>query len=51
MRTKLLQLGLLGSLAVSAQACSWSRFDDVTANAPIVLLNEAGLRQQPRLDE
>ncbi|HYQ42788.1 MAG TPA: hypothetical protein VER11_12495 [Polyangiaceae bacterium] len=35
-----LRLGLLGALALGASACSWSRFDDLTDNAPVVLLEK-----------
>ncbi len=31
---------LLGGLALGASACSWSRFDDLTDNAPVVLLEK-----------
>jgi len=37
MRTSVRSLSLLGGLALAASACSWSRFDDVTDNSPIVL--------------
>ena len=37
-----LQFGLVCLIGISAQACSWSRFDDVTADAPIVLLEKPG---------
>ncbi len=46
MRTSRLQLGLLCLLGVSTQACSWSRFDDVTADSPIVLLEKPGSLKQ-----
>ncbi len=42
MRASRLQLGCLCLLGVSAQACSWSRFDDVTDNSPNVLLERPG---------
>ena len=31
---------LIIALGLPAAACSWSRFDDVTASAPIVMLNK-----------
>src|SRR5579864_1179672 len=37
-----LQFGLMCLIGISSQACSWSRFDDVTADAPIVLLEKPG---------
>jgi len=40
MRARLPRLSLLGCLLFSASACSWSRFDDVTKNAPVVLLEK-----------
>jgi hypothetical protein len=40
MRAWFLRLSLLGSVALSASACSWSRFDDVTENSPVVLLEK-----------
>ncbi|HEY0467294.1 MAG TPA: hypothetical protein VGC79_24005 [Polyangiaceae bacterium] len=40
MRASLQQLSLLGCLALSASACSWSRFDEVTKNSPVVLLEK-----------
>jgi hypothetical protein len=42
MRAPRLQFGLLCLAAASASACSWSRFDDVTADSPIVLLERPG---------
>lgn len=33
---------LLGLLCLSVSACSWTRFDDETDNAPIVLLDKPG---------
>jgi hypothetical protein len=42
MRARLLELSLLGGLALHASACSWSRFDDVTENSPVVLLQKPG---------
>ena len=38
----LLQLGSLVVVALAASACSWSRFDDVTDDAPIVLFEKPG---------
>ncbi|MEO8902389.1 MAG: hypothetical protein ABI627_12750 [Polyangiaceae bacterium] len=46
MRASRLSLGLLCLLGVSTQACSWSRFDDVTADSPIVLLEKPGVMHQ-----
>ncbi|MEI9942301.1 MAG: hypothetical protein WDO69_34220 [Pseudomonadota bacterium] len=46
MRASLLELALLGCLALSTFACSWSRFDDVTDNSPIVLLEKPGSMKQ-----
>jgi hypothetical protein len=40
MRAWVFELGLLGGLALSASACSWSRFDDLTDNSPVVLLDK-----------
>ena len=40
MRSPLLRLTLLGGLTLGVSACSWSRFDDLTANAPVVLLEK-----------
>lgn len=40
MRADSLQLSLLGALVFCASACSWTRFDDVTKNAPVVLLEK-----------
>ncbi|MEI9948126.1 MAG: hypothetical protein WDO74_03910 [Pseudomonadota bacterium] len=40
MRASVAELSLLGCLALSASACSWSRFDDVTDNTPVVLLEK-----------
>lgn len=40
MRASLPQLLLLGSLALCASACSWSRFEDVTKDSPVVLLEK-----------
>jgi len=40
------QSAWLGLLALCASACSWSRFDDVTSNAPIVLLDKPGSMKQ-----
>jgi len=37
-----LRLTVFGCLAFSASACSWSRFDDVTENSPVVLLDKPG---------
>jgi hypothetical protein len=45
MRAPSLSLALLGCLALSASACSWSRFDDVTKDAPVVLLEKPGSMQ------
>jgi len=42
MRACSLQLSLLGGLAFFASACSWSRFDDITKNSPVVLLEKPG---------
>jgi hypothetical protein len=42
MRTWSLQLSLIGALALGASACSWSRFDDVTDDSPVVLLTKPG---------
>ena len=42
MRTPRLQLGVLCLVGISASACSWSRFDDVTADSPNVLLEKPG---------
>jgi hypothetical protein len=42
MRAPRLQFGLSCLVGVGASACSWSRFDDVTADAPIVLLEKPG---------
>ncbi|HEX2671730.1 MAG TPA: FG-GAP repeat protein [Polyangiaceae bacterium] len=39
MRASLLRLGLLG-LTLGASACSWSRFDDLTENSPVLLLEK-----------
>ena len=36
------RLGLSCLLGMSSSACSWSRFDDVTDDAPIVLLDKPG---------
>jgi len=40
MRGRLWKLSLLGGLALSASACSWSRFDDVVEDSPVVLLTK-----------
>ncbi|HKO51776.1 MAG TPA: hypothetical protein VJV79_28895 [Polyangiaceae bacterium] len=40
MRACLSTLTLLGSLALGASACSWSRFDEITENSPTVLLSK-----------
>jgi hypothetical protein len=40
MRASLPRLALIGGLVLSASACSWSRFDDLTHNAPVVLLEK-----------
>jgi FG-GAP repeat protein len=40
MRAALLKLSLLGCVVFSASACSWSRFDDVTEDSPVVLLEK-----------
>jgi hypothetical protein len=40
MRARLLELSLIGALALSSSACSWSRFDDVTDDSPVVLLSK-----------
>lgn len=37
---------LLAVLGSSVSACSWSRFDDVTDNSPIVLLSKPGAMKQ-----
>lgn len=42
MRTSLLQLGSLLALTLASSACSWSRFDDVTNDTPILLLDKPG---------
>ncbi len=42
MRLSILQLGLLACLGLAASACSWSRFDDITDGAPIVLFEKPG---------
>ena len=42
MRASVLRLGKVCLLALGASACSWSRFDDVTADSPIVLLEKPG---------
>jgi len=42
MRASALRLTVLGCLAFSASACSWSRFDNVTENSPVVLLHQPG---------
>ena len=39
MRASLL---VLGGLALASSACSWTRFDDVTADSPIVLFEKPG---------
>ncbi|MEP7050510.1 MAG: hypothetical protein ABJB12_09170 [Pseudomonadota bacterium] len=46
MRTSRSQLALLCLVGATTQACSWSRFDDVTADAPIVLLEKPGSMKQ-----
>ncbi len=46
MRTSRFSLALLCLLGVSTQACSWSRFDDVTSDSPIVLLDKPGAMKQ-----
>jgi hypothetical protein len=40
MRASSLQLGSLLALSLAASACSWARFDDLTENAPVVLLEK-----------
>jgi hypothetical protein len=42
MQAPRLQFGLLCLVGIGASACSWSRFDDVTADSPIVLLEKPG---------
>ena len=42
MRASLCSLGLVALFGLSASACSWSRFDDVTGDSPIVLLSKPG---------
>ncbi|HTA89729.1 MAG TPA: hypothetical protein VK745_09150 [Polyangiaceae bacterium] len=36
------QSALLGLLVLSASGCSWTRFNDITENSPIVLLDKPG---------
>jgi len=40
MRSFSIRLALLGALALGVSACSWSRFDDLTDNAPVLLLEK-----------
>ncbi|HEY3255313.1 MAG TPA: hypothetical protein VGJ91_15245, partial [Polyangiaceae bacterium] len=40
MRALRLELSLLGVLTLSVSACSWSRFDEVTQDSPVVLLEK-----------
>jgi hypothetical protein len=42
MRGSPFTLGLIGLLGVTASGCSWSRFDDITGDSPIVLLEKPG---------
>lgn len=42
MRPALFSLGSVFLLGLSAAGCSWSRFDTVTENSPIVLLSKPG---------
>lgn len=42
MHTSKLVLGSMGLLALAATGCSWSRFDDITGNSPIVLFDKPG---------
>ncbi len=42
MRRSILQLCLLASVAAATSGCSWSRFDDITDGAPIVLFEKPG---------
>jgi hypothetical protein len=46
MRTTCSQLALWCWFGLCMQACSWSRFDDVTADSPIVLLEKPGSMKQ-----
>lgn len=46
MRVVRLQIALLAVSSFGASACSWSRFDDVTSNAPIVLFSKPGSMKQ-----
>lgn len=40
MPASLPRLALIGGLVLTASACSWSRFDDLTGNAPVLLLEK-----------
>jgi len=40
MRASPRRLGLIGFFALGASACSWSRFDSVTENSPVVLFEK-----------
>jgi len=40
MKASWLELSVFASLALAASGCSWSRFDDVTKNSPIVLFEK-----------
>jgi len=40
MRARLPELAVLVALACGASGCSWSRFDDLTDNSPVVLLEK-----------
>jgi len=42
MRASLLELLSFGCVILGTSACSWSRFDDVTGDSPIVLLEKPG---------
>ena len=42
MQTSPLKLGLVALFSLAAAGCSWSRFDDITGNSPIVLLEKPG---------
>jgi hypothetical protein len=42
MRSSPFSSALLGLLALAASGCSWSRFDDITDNAPILLFEKPG---------
>lgn len=42
MRRSPFSFGWVGLLALAASGCSWSRFDDITGNSPVLLLEKPG---------